>query len=88
MSKDIIIELTKDQGTDVKGTRYGVPSVAAADRLYDAYKVISHVDGEPYEAPAPKTTKPRSAPKPKATKAPAPSADVPVPVDEPAGDAT
>lgn len=88
MSKDIIIELTKDHGTDVKGTRYGVPSVAVANRLYPDHKVVSHVDGSDYETPAsksaPKTSKASKAPK-------APKADPdPVTLDatpEPAGDA-
>lgn len=82
MSKDIIIELTRDHGTDVKGTRYGVPSVAVADKLYGSYKVISHTDGSDYEAPAS-----RSVPKaPKAAKAN--SAPVtPDATPEPAGDA-
>ncbi len=82
MSKDIIIELTRDHGTDVKGTRYGVPSVTVADKLYGNYKVISHTDGSDYEAPAS-----RSAPKstPKASKAPKSEPDPVTP--EPAGDA-
>lgn len=85
MSKDIIIELTRDQGHDVKGARYGVPSVAAADRLYEAYKVISYTSGEPYDAPStPKAAKASSRrPPPSAPRDPAPTTPVPVPVVNP-----
>lgn len=88
MSKDIIIELTRDQGHDVKGARYGVPSVATADRLYEAYKVISYTDGSDYEAPAKvaKASERRSSPS--APRDPAPPAPVAPVVDpENAGDA-
>lgn len=85
MSKDIVIELTRDHGTAVKGSRFGLPSVAAADKLYPSYKVVGHTDGSDYEAlatPKPSTRR-KVASKPIAlVSEPTPVADVP------AGDAT
>ncbi len=85
MSKDIVIELTRDHGTAVKGSRFGLPSVAVADRLYPSYKVVGHTDGSDYEAPA--TSKPPTRRK-VAPKATAPATESTPVADVPAGDAT